>query len=104
MLEPSWKINEKYQSYTFVTNDGQIITGLLVKETKDEITLAENPLAKTPLKSIKAASIVEKKKSPVSLMPKGLLDRLRREEILDLLAYVLAGGKEDHMLFHHHHR
>ena len=103
ILEPSWKINEKYQSYTVVTDEGQVITGLLTKETQDEITLVENPLAKTPPKIIKLAAIEEKKKSPVSLMPKGLLDRLRREEILDLLAYVLAGGKADHMLFHHHH-
>lgn len=102
MLEPSWKINEKYQSYTIVTDEGQVITGLMVKETDDEITLVENPLAKTPPITIKLSAIEEKQKSPVSLMPKGLLDRLRREEILDLLAYVLAGGKEDHMLFHHH--
>ena len=80
-----------------------MITGLLTNETKDEITLVENPLAKTPPKTIKLSAIEEKKKSPVSLMPKGLLDQLRREEILDLLAYVLAGGKADHMLFHHHH-
>ncbi|MBD3675271.1 MAG: c-type cytochrome [Planctomycetaceae bacterium] len=103
ILEPSWKINEKYQSYTVVTDAGQVITGLLIEETKDEITLVENPLAKTPPKTIEVSSIEEKQKSPVSLMPKGLLDRLRREEILDLLAYVLAGGKADHSLFEHHH-
>jgi hypothetical protein len=32
-------------------------------------------------------------------MPKGLLDRLNREEILDLLAYLEAGGDRNHRDF-----
>ena len=40
-------------------------------------------------------------------MPKGLLDKLTREEVLDLLAYVIAGGNPKHKSFqgggHEHH-
>ena len=32
-------------------------------------------------------------------MPKGLLDKLTREEILDLIAYIAAGGDANHPLF-----
>jgi hypothetical protein len=32
-------------------------------------------------------------------MPKGLLDKLTREEILDLIAYVVSGGDPHHKLF-----
>ena len=32
-------------------------------------------------------------------MPKGLLDKLTREEILDLIAYVAAHGDPKHKLF-----
>ena len=32
-------------------------------------------------------------------MPKGALDKLTREEILDLLAYVIARGDAKHPLF-----
>jgi hypothetical protein len=41
----------------------------------------------------------------VSLMPNGLLDKLTREEILDLIAFVYAKGDNKHMLFgdHQHH-
>ena len=48
----------------------------------------------------------EKKKSDTSIMPKGLLDKLTREEILDLVAYVVARGDDHHKLFqgvHEHH-
>ena len=32
-------------------------------------------------------------------MPKGLLDKLTREEILDLVAYIAAGGDPKHAVF-----
>ena len=32
-------------------------------------------------------------------MPKGLLDKLTREEILDLVAYLIARGNRQHPLF-----
>ena len=38
------------------------------------------------------ADIEEKTESKLSLMPEGLLVTLSKEEILDLLAYVLAAG------------
>ena len=32
------------------------------------------------------------KPSPISQMPKGLIDRLNPEELRDLLAYLMSGG------------
>jgi hypothetical protein len=32
-------------------------------------------------------------------MPKGLLDKLTRDEVLDLIAYVAARGQESNCLF-----
>ena len=36
-------------------------------------------------------------------MPKGLLDKLSREEILDLIAYVMAKGDKKHKVYMHEH-
>ncbi|HTU93742.1 MAG TPA: hypothetical protein VMF69_26920 [Gemmataceae bacterium] len=52
----------------------------------------ENPLAKAEPMTIRKADIAERKKSPVSIMPKGLLDKLTHEEILDLIADVAAAA------------
>jgi hypothetical protein len=54
------------------------------------------------------AEITERKKSPTSIMPKGLLDKLSRDEILDLVAFIHARGKKEYPLFQpvshaHHH-
>jgi hypothetical protein len=38
------------------------------------------------------------------MMPKGLLDKLSREEILDLIAYIYARGDKENDLFMHDHQ
>ena len=100
ILDPSLKINEKYQSNTIELGSGKILTGLVIEETPDVIKLVENPLVKTDPIVIKRGDIVERVKSKTSIMPKGLLDKLTRDEILDLIAYVNARGNKDHELFH----
>jgi putative heme-binding domain-containing protein len=105
IIEPSYRINEKFYSYVFETQSGKLVTGLVVEETPGLVKVSENPLTKTAPVVLKKSEIVERKKSTISIMPKGLLDKLSREEILDLVAYVVAGGKPDHPLFQgeHHH-
>jgi putative heme-binding domain-containing protein len=108
ILEPSLRINEKYQSYVFETHAGKLITGLILEETPEMVKVIENPLAKSEPVILKKSDIAERKKSPTSIMPKGLLDKLTREEILDLIAYVAAHGDAHHPRFqggheHGHH-
>jgi putative heme-binding domain-containing protein len=99
ILEPSLKIDEKYRSTTVVTDDGRSITGLVVEETPSELAIVENPVAKADPVRIQKAAIDERTTSAVSIMPKGLLDTLTRDEVLDLIAYVAARGNETNALF-----
>jgi len=99
ILEPSLKIDEKYRSTTLVTDDGRSITGLVVEETPTEVAIVENPVAKADPVRIKTSDIDARSTSPVSIMPKGLLDKLTRDEVLDLIAYVVARGQESSCLF-----
>jgi putative heme-binding domain-containing protein len=99
ILEPSIRIEEKYRSTTILTDDGRSLTGLVVEETPTEIAIVENPLAKADPTRIRKDAIDERTTSPVSIMPKGLLDKLTRDEVLDLVAYVAARGDEANALF-----
>jgi putative heme-binding domain-containing protein len=99
ILEPSAKVEDKYASYVFETDDGRTLTGLILEETAEEVKIIENPLLKTQPVLLKKSEIAGRKKSPTSLMPKGLLDKLTREEILDLLAYIVAKGDPDSPLY-----
>jgi putative heme-binding domain-containing protein len=103
ILEPSAKINDKYSAYLFEMENGQVISGLIVEETPSEVKIVADPLASTQPKALKKSEILGRKQSPASIMPKGLLDKLTREEIFDLIAYIAAGGDANHPLFHDDH-
>ena len=106
LLDPSRKINEKYYSYTFLLESGSVVSGLVIEETDEVVKVVENPLAATEPRVLNVDEIEERQRSDVSIMPKGLLDKLTRDEILDLIAYITARGREDSPLFHggeHHH-
>lgn len=99
ILEPSHKINDKYFTYSFELHNGKLVSGIILEETPTAVKLIENPLAKAEPLTLKTADIAERKKSPTSMMPKGLLDKLTKEEILDLVAYLAARGDPQHPLF-----
>ena len=87
----------------FVLDSGKIVTGLVLEETPEAVTVIENPLAKTkPLVIAKKSISTSGTKSPKSIMPEGLLSKLTREEILDLIAFIHAGGDKKNPLFHMH--
>jgi putative heme-binding domain-containing protein len=84
-------------------NSGKVITGMIVKETEDTIHVVIDPLAKGKPTILARSDIEEQLKSDVSLMPKGMLDKLSREEILDLIAYVMARGDKTDKQYEHDH-
>lgn len=102
VLEPSLKINEKFQSYTFALDSGKTVTGLIVEETSDSVKVLSNPLAPDKPTIIPVSEIEARKKSDVSIMPQGVLNRLTQEEIMDLIAYVYSKGNKEHALFKGH--
>lgn len=99
LVEPSHEINEKYQSFTFLLTSGKVVTGMIVEETADAFKVLADPMAKGDPTVLLKDDIDEQVKSPVSIMPQGLLDRLTREEILDLVAYLSARGNKKHSLY-----
>ncbi len=100
LIEPSAKVEEKYQTHIFTTKAGTVVTGMILEENPRQIKVIENPLAKTVPVILDRAEIEERSKSPSSIMPKGLLDKLTREEILDLIAYIAARGDSRAAVFH----
>ncbi len=86
ILNPSKFIDEKFRYVKVKTSDGKTITGSLESEDDERIVLKTNPLA--PEKTeIAKAMIKERSVSDISPMPAGLLNTLKAEQILDLLAW-----------------
>lgn len=87
ILDPSHKVDEKYVMQKILTVDGQTVTGILIAEDDDQVSLMSSPEAKEPL--VLAQDDIEAMvPSSVSMMPKALLDQYTKDEIFELLAYL----------------
>ncbi len=96
ILAPSKIVSEKYRNVTIETMDGESHTGQIVMEgdyRKSNLKLVTNPFEPDEALEIPKIKIAGKRESEVSAMPEGLLNTLSREEILDLLAFIEAGGR-----------
>lgn len=89
ILDPSHRIDPKYAVQLVITDDGQVFTGIIQAEDKSSVSLITNPEVPTPT-IVERDNIEEIVKSSVSMMPKALLDRFSRAEVLELLAYLQA--------------
>ena len=87
ILEPSHKVDEKYQMQKILTIDGNTVTGILIAEDDDKVTLVSSPDAKDPM--VLAQDDIEVMvPSSVSMMPKALMDQYTNDEIFELMAYL----------------
>lgn len=89
ILDPSHRIDDKYAVHVVLTVDGLTVSGLVVEDTKDHIAIMENPEAKEPT-VIPRDDIERVVKTSNSMMPKGLLDRYSKDEVFEILAFILS--------------
>ena len=101
ILESSLNIDDKYRQTILLLEDGTVRTGLVVAEDTTTLKILTGNPAKE--QAIAKKSIESRTASKVSIMPNGLLDTLDKEQILDLLAYLLASGNANDPAFKHHH-
>lgn len=96
IVKPSAEINRDFRTQLVLGDDGKLRTGLVIKETDDEIHLIPNLLKPDKLEVMAKSSIEERRFADISTMPAGLLDTFRQEEIFDLLAYIqsVSVGRE----------
>ena len=85
ILDPSAGISHNYETYSLITIDGNIITGIKINDTDTEITLrTAEGIDKTTMKS----DVDELIKTGVSLMPADLQRLLSVQELVDIVAYL----------------
>jgi putative heme-binding domain-containing protein len=99
ILNPSKEINEQFSSIIVTTDDGRELTGIVVNLSGDSLTLNTDLTDPNQRIGIDRKSIESIEKSKTSAMPTTLLNYLKREEIMDLIAYVISGGDPKHELF-----
>lgn len=99
VVNPSKVINEQFSAIKVLTIDGEVFTGVVVNLKGD--TLIVNTDLTDPNKrvNINRNEIEQMEVSKVSAMPTGLFNRMTKDEILDLIAYLISGGDSEHSYF-----
>ena len=86
VLDPSAVVAKEYQMWKVETASGRTITGIIKLETDKAVTIqTPNEVIVLPKDEIE-----DRKQSPLSIMPEGVLDKLSVEEIRDLVAYLAS--------------
>ena len=87
ILDPNMAINPNYLSVSVETKDGELVTGILVAETPDAITLLQAQGIRTTLRR---DQISRQESSGISLMPEGLEAAMQPADLRDLVAFLQA--------------
>jgi putative heme-binding domain-containing protein len=85
IVDPSASIRKEYQSQTVALQDGRVLSGLVVDENDQSLTIINGDRQRTVLPR---SQVDEIKPSDVSLMPEGLLEKLKESQVRDLFRYL----------------
>lgn len=99
ICEPSQSISEQYQASTITLKDGSGLYGRLIYKNDKEVAVAPNPFNFGDLQKNPAHLVKKIEPSQISMMPAGTINAMNKEELKDLVAYLLSGGNKKHEAF-----
>jgi len=86
VLDPTAAVARDYQMTQIVLVDGRLLTGIVVEENEQTVTL-QSPTERIVLAK---ADIDDRQRSPLSMMPEGLFNSLSAEDARDLVGYLAS--------------
>ena len=99
IISPSDGLTDQYAATVFTLNDGSTIVGRVIRQDESTITVNQNPFDLSQTTEIEKGRVQSEKESPASLMPAGLMNRLNADEVMDLMAFLIANGDPEHDVF-----
>ncbi|MBB5032570.1 family 16 glycoside hydrolase [Prosthecobacter vanneervenii] len=99
IINPSKVINEQFAPIIVTKNDGSVMSGVVVNLSGDGVTLNTDLTDPNQRVNVDRKEVKSIELSTVSPMPPMLLSMLKKDEILDLVAYVLSGGDKGNAMF-----
>jgi putative heme-binding domain-containing protein len=86
VFDPSLVIGAAYQAHTVITADGRVLTGLLTEDSPQRVVLKTQG---GKLETVPRDQVDEMLISKLSLMPEGVENQLKPEELADLFAFLV---------------
>jgi putative heme-binding domain-containing protein len=89
ILNPSYAIEPLFVNYVITAKDGRMYDGVIANETPGAITLRGG--SEDGDETILRRNIAEIRASSVSLMPDGFEEKLSKQDVADVIAYLRGG-------------
>ena len=99
VINPSKEINEQFVPVIVKMKNGDIVTGVVVNLNGDRVSVNTDMFDPNQQANINRTQVESIEPSKVSPMPPGLLNLMQKDEVMDLLAYILSGGNRNHPAF-----
>ncbi|NUM55590.1 MAG: c-type cytochrome [Candidatus Hydrogenedentes bacterium] len=90
VVTPSQDVDPAFRTTVITTNDGVVMSGLLVRETPSEMVLADAEGNETVFPR---GDVLETRREWISPMPSGLAQAIPETEFLDALGYLMRASK-----------
>jgi putative membrane-bound dehydrogenase-like protein len=87
ILDPNLQVLPEYINYVVTTKDGRTFTGMIAAETATSLTLRR---AEGQSDTVLRANVDELQSTGLSLMPEGLEKQVSKQEMADLIAYLMS--------------
>jgi len=99
IINPSKEINEQFAPVVVTLNNDTVVSGVVVNLNGDSVTLNTDLSDPNQRTNVDRKEVKSMEVSKVSPMPPMLLSMLTKDEVLDLVAYVLSGGDAENERF-----
>ncbi|MCE9561491.1 MAG: c-type cytochrome [Planctomycetes bacterium] len=99
IVDPSKEVSDQYAAIEIRTTDERIVIGRIVNLSADNVMVNTDMMNPGSTVSVDRKLIESMKPSKISMMPSGLMDTFKEDEVLDLLAYVLSRGDRKSAMF-----
>ncbi len=99
IILPSKEVSDQYAPVVITKKDGTTVTGRIINLHDDTLHVSPNMFDPNELVTVSAKQVKSIEPSKVSPMPEGLIYMLNKDEILDLMAYLLSRGDRNHKMF-----
>lgn len=96
---PSKAISDQYAAIVIRKKNGEVVTGRVANLNGPTVNVVVDMLEPGTFTDVRREDIESMEPARISMMPPGLLNSLKPDEIQDLLAYLLSRGDAKHRMF-----
>lgn len=100
IIEPSKVISDQYGAIIVTKKNGETLSGRIANLGGGDVNIVEDMFDPGRMTSVRRQEIESIEPATLSMMPQGLINSLKAEEISDLIAYLFSRADPSHKSFH----